>query len=51
LSIETVGYIGLDVIVFGELGLFLGFFLPGDSLLPMAGLSPSTAICGWDSCC
>ena len=36
--IETVGYIGLFLIVFAESGLFFGFFLPGDSLLLTAGL-------------
>ena len=32
------GYIGLFAIIFSETGLFLGFFLPGDSLLVTAGL-------------
>ncbi len=36
--IETIGYIGLFLIVFAESGLFFGFFLPGDSLLLTAGL-------------
>lgn len=35
--IKTVGYAGLFFIVFAETGLFLGFFLPGDSLLFVAG--------------
>lgn len=35
--IKTVGYGGLFGIVFAETGLFLGFFLPGDSLLFVAG--------------
>lgn len=35
--IKTVGYVGLFSIVFAETGLFLGFFLPGDSLLFVAG--------------
>lgn len=35
--IEAVGYGGLFGIVFAETGLFLGFFLPGDSLLFVAG--------------
>ena len=39
--IETVGYIGLFLIVFAESGLFFGFFLPGDSLLLTAGLLAS----------
>ncbi|WGL60219.1 VTT domain-containing protein [Pigmentibacter sp. JX0631] len=38
LLIQTVGYIGLIIIVFAETGLLLGFFLPGDSLLIAAGL-------------
>jgi membrane-associated protein len=32
------GYIGLVLIIFAETGLFIGFFLPGDSLLVTAGL-------------
>ena len=39
--IKTVGYIGLFVIVFAESGLFIGFFLPGDSLLFTAGFLAS----------
>ncbi len=35
--IKTAGYAGLFAIVFAETGLFLGFFLPGDSLLFIAG--------------
>ncbi|MFZ2300001.1 MAG: VTT domain-containing protein, partial [Candidatus Moraniibacteriota bacterium] len=35
--IKAVGYAGLFTIVFAETGLFLGFFLPGDSLLFVAG--------------
>jgi membrane-associated protein len=35
--IKAVGYVGLFAIVFAETGLFLGFFLPGDSLLFIAG--------------
>lgn len=35
--IQLVGYTGLFTIVFAETGLFLGFFLPGDSLLFIAG--------------
>lgn len=35
--IKTVGYLGLFGIVFAESGLFVGFFLPGDSLLFTAG--------------
>ncbi len=36
--IQTIGYFGLFFIIFAETGLFLGFFLPGDSLLFVAGL-------------
>lgn len=35
--IKAVGYVGVFSIVFAETGLFLGFFLPGDSLLFVAG--------------
>lgn len=35
--IKAAGYAGLFAIVFAETGLFLGFFLPGDSLLFVAG--------------
>ena len=36
--IKTAGYLGLFGIVFAESGLFVGFFLPGDSLLFTAGI-------------
>jgi membrane-associated protein len=36
--VRTGGYIVLFAIIFAETGLFLGFFLPGDSLLFVAGL-------------
>ena len=39
--IKTAGYIGLFVIIFAESGLFIGFFLPGDSLLFTAGFLAS----------
>lgn len=39
--IQTVGYLGLFVIVFAESGLLIGFFLPGDSLLFTAGFLAS----------
>lgn len=39
--IKTAGYVGLFLIVFAESGLFIGFFLPGDSLLFTAGFLAS----------
>ncbi len=39
--IKTVGYLGIFGIVFAESGLFIGFFLPGDSLLFTAGVLAS----------
>jgi len=39
--IKATGYLGISFIVFAETGLFLGFFLPGDSLLFIAGLLAS----------
>ena len=39
--IKTFGYTGIAVIVFAESGLFLGFILPGDSLIFLAGLLAS----------
>ncbi|MFZ2187638.1 MAG: VTT domain-containing protein [Candidatus Moraniibacteriota bacterium] len=36
--IKAIGYSGLFAVVFAETGLFLGFFLPGDSLLFVAGM-------------
>ncbi len=39
--IRTVGYIGLFAITCAESGLFVGFFLPGDSLLFTAGFLAS----------
>jgi membrane-associated protein len=38
LIIKTLGLIGVFLTVFAESGLFFGFFLPGDSLLFVAGL-------------
>ncbi len=35
--IQTVGLLGVIVIIFAESGLLIGFFLPGDSLLFTAG--------------
>jgi len=39
--IQTVGYIGIFLIVFAESGFLIGFFLPGDSLLFTAGFLAS----------
>ncbi len=37
-TIAAAGYIVLILVVFAETGLALGFFLPGDSLLVVAGI-------------
>lgn len=42
--LETLGYAGLFFIVLAESGLFIGFFLPGDSLLFTAGFLASQNI-------
>lgn len=39
--IKTLGIVGLFAIIFAESGLFFGFFLPGDSLLFVAGVLAS----------
>jgi membrane-associated protein len=39
--IQTLGLVGVYAIVFAETGLFFGFFLPGDSLLFIAGVAAS----------
>jgi membrane-associated protein len=41
--IRLGGLLGLVVVVFAETGLMVGFFLPGDSLLFIAGFLSSTA--------
>ncbi|MBI3442422.1 MAG: VTT domain-containing protein [Candidatus Sungbacteria bacterium] len=38
---KTVGIIGIFLVTFAESGLFIGFFLPGDSLLFTAGFLAS----------
>lgn len=42
--VSTLGYPGLLIIVFLETGFFFGFFLPGDSLVFVAGLLASKHI-------
>ena len=42
--IKAAGYAGLFTVVFAETGLFLGFFLPGDSLLFVAGFLASQGL-------
>jgi membrane-associated protein len=39
--IKAAGYLGIFGIIFAESGLFIGFFLPGDSLLFTAGFLAS----------
>ncbi len=39
--VKAAGYLGILGIVFAESGLFLGFFLPGDSLIFTAGFLAS----------
>ena len=39
--IKWAGYVGIFIIIFAECGVFLGLFLPGDSLLFTAGFLAS----------
>lgn len=45
---QILAFVALNVIVFTETGLLIGFFLPGDSLLVTAGLIASNPACGWN---
>lgn len=42
--LQTTGLLGVIAVVFAESGLFVGFFLPGDSLLFTAGFLASQGI-------
>lgn len=42
--VEAAGYVGLFAIIFAESGVFLGFFLPGDSLLFTAGFAAAAGV-------
>lgn len=42
--IETFGLLGVWAIMFAETGLMVGFFLPGDSLLFVAGIAASGSL-------
>lgn len=39
--VKAVGYLGMFAIIFAESGLFIGFILPGDSLIFTAGVLAS----------
>ena len=45
-EMTVAAFVALNLIVFTETGLLIGFFLPGDSLLVTAGLVASSA--GWN---
>ncbi len=44
----AAAFLALNLIVFVETGLLVGFCLPGDSLLVTAGLIASNPACGWN---
>jgi len=41
-TLVHLGYLAITLIIFAESGLFFGFFLPGDSLLILAGVAAAT---------
>ncbi|MBI2808617.1 MAG: VTT domain-containing protein [Planctomycetes bacterium] len=41
-------FIALNLIIFTETGLLIGFFLPGDSLLVITGMICARDDCGWN---
>jgi membrane-associated protein len=43
-----VAFLALNIIVFTETGLLIGFFLPGDSLLVITGLACANEHCQWN---
>lgn len=45
---KWAAFVVLNVIVFVETGLLIGFFLPGDSLLVITGLICANESCKWD---
>ncbi len=48
-SIDSIpAFIVLNVIVFTETGLLIGFFLPGDSLLVLTGFICANENCAWN---
>ena len=42
--IQAIGYLGIFAIAFAESGLFIGFFLPGDTLLFTSGFLASQGL-------
>lgn len=47
--VQVLGYVGITAVIFAESGLFFGFFLPGDSLVFVAGMLASQGVfhIGW----
>lgn len=44
---QVAAFITLNLIIFTETGLLVGFFLPGDSLLDLVGLICASPTAGW----